>query len=62
MKLVLLMALLLSTNAFAKRSGKGGLYIEPIVGYSVYTKDKLEILGTSSDLSVGMEERPMEQG
>ena len=53
MKLVLLMTLLLSTNAFAKRSKKGGLYIEPIVGYSVYTKEKFEALGTTTDLSVG---------
>lgn len=53
MKLILLMMLLLSTNAFAKRSKKGGLYIEPIVGYSVYTKEKFEALGTTTDLSVG---------
>ena len=48
MKQFLLIAVLFSTNVFAKKS-KGGVFLEPIVGYSIYTKDNF----LSSNISVG---------
>ena len=43
MKYILIILVLFSTGAFAKRKKKISLYIEPTVGYAMYTKDTIQV-------------------